>query len=183
MNPRNLDTIGPLMRSRAAPRRLGLAVGVLTILLPIGMDAGASQGSVPKVFKGIPQEKGLWRMELFGDQPPATAGGGPPKPSPGFSLCMDSLARMAKADGSGGQVPGSGQLAKCHSSVTEDEANRAVIETHCDNNQHYRTDIRRGGQKEFLLDVAGTANGQAFGLKSRYTYEGPCPASNAARQN
>jgi hypothetical protein len=119
------------------------------------------------VFKGVPTQKGSWRVEMLemrraGKDAPAGIG------MKGMSVCMDNALQLAKQ---GRQL---GEQHKCKTAVLKDTPNVAQIEAKCEHSS-YRSTITREGPNRYLIEGEGTGStGEPFSMKARYSYEGAC---------
>jgi hypothetical protein len=148
---------------RAATMLLTSLLGLAAPLLAMADE----EPPVPRVFKGVPTQKGSWRVEMLemrraGKDAPAGIG------MKGMSVCMDSAMQLAKQ---GRQL---GEQHKCKTAVLKDTPNVAQIEAKCEHSS-YRSTITREGPTRYLIEGEGTGStGEPFSMKARYSYEGAC---------
>jgi hypothetical protein len=128
---------------------------------------GADEPPMPRVFKGVPMQKGSWRVEMLEMHQPG-------KDAPaginlkGMSVCMDNAMELAK------QRRQAGEQRKCKVTVLKDTPNVAQIEAKCERSS-YRSTITREGANRYLIEGEGTGStGEPFSMKARYAYEGAC---------
>ena len=135
------------------------------VLALAGLPCAAADQPAPKLFHGMPQGKGQWRMEVL-------EGTGMPegRKPPTMTICTDNLAKQSekstpKPDPS------------CTRRVVKDTASEAVIETTCKGRTTVVT-MKRESDKSVLMEMASSGgNAPARNMKMRYTSLGACRAN------
>jgi hypothetical protein len=122
---------------------------------------------MPRVFKGVPTQKGSWRVEMLEMHRPG-------KDAPvglnlrGMSICMDNALQLANQ---GRQLV---EQRGCKTRVLKDTPTVAQIEAKCEH-ASYRSTITREGRNRYLIEGEGAgSSGEPFSVRARYSYEGAC---------
>jgi hypothetical protein len=155
-------------------KKIGI-IGAGLVVAGLSVPAyGAEALPAPKVFHGIPAQKGQWRVEILKMDGQGEKMQGAPMPQ-AMSICMDNLMDMGR---NAGNRSGSRQeeSQKCKSETLENTANRGVFQTNCEDGTSMRSTIVREGPKSFLIEASGSGRDAPFSMKSRYSYEGACKA-------
>lgn len=154
--------------------RIAIAAFAALVNLWIGTAAVAAEDvSSMQVMGGMPNMgKGQWTINIL------EGGGGMPRTA---SVCLDSLAQMARGPEMPGHKPGAQgqQQSECTSKVIENSATRGVVESTCPD-AAMRTTITRDGAKAYLMHAERIGKGEPYSMKARYSYDGPCKAGGAA---
>lgn len=134
------------------------------LILGAGAAVAAEQMPMPQVFRGTPFQKGQWKVEMLemrakGAEHP----GGTP---PAMTICMDDIREMGRSKA--GQA-GSEQR-NCNMRLLKDTATEAVFETVCPDGTT-RATVTREDAKTYLMQATGTAQGESYAMKARYTFD------------
>ncbi|MDH3315324.1 MAG: hypothetical protein OEN48_15975 [Betaproteobacteria bacterium] len=153
-----------------------IAIAALAVLVNLWISAAAVAAedvSSMQIMSGMPNMgQGQWTINVL------EGGGGMPKTA---SVCLDSLAQMARGPGMPGRKPGAQaeQRSECTSRVIENTSSRGVVESTCPD-AAMRTTITRDGAKAFLMHAERIGKGEPYSMKARYSYDGPCEAGGPA---
>ena len=125
--------------------------------------AAADELPVPKMFRGTPQEKGQWRMDVLEGGGRAGKLGAPPS----MNICTDNL--MKSSSEAGGPRGESG----CKGRLVEDTADEAVMEMTCPD-RNMTLSMKRESAKTMLMEMRSTGARGPENVKMRYTHLGAC---------
>jgi hypothetical protein len=130
----------------------------------LALPCAAADQPVPKMFHGMSQGKGQWRMEIL-DATDMPAG----KKPPAMTLCTDNLASQVQQ-----QKRSPGAESNCTRKVLKDTATEAVIESKC-KERTTTVSMKRENDKSVLMDMSSSGGGApARSMKMRYTSLGAC---------
>lgn len=144
-------------------RRLAVVIAAALIASSV---AHADEMPVPKVYEGVPMQRGSWRMELLemSGPPGAQAAKGTT-----VNLCLDSVVEMSK------QRKKSAPDAGCNHELIRDTPSEAIMESRCGESLT-RSRIAREGSQSFLIKVDESGPQGESSMQARYSYQGPCKA-------
>ena len=149
--------------------RLGFAASMLAALCLAPPAAAEDKPPVPKMFQGMGQQKGQWRVDLL-------EGGAGRRGAPSsMTLCTDNL--VGQAGGAPRAAPKGAP--SCTHRLLKDTPSEAVIETTCQDRTSTVT-MKREDAKTVLMDMTSTGRGGPHHMKMRYTSLGPCRAGQGA---
>jgi hypothetical protein len=126
--------------------------------------AFAQDMPVPKMFRGLEQQKGQYQVEILQGAAKARA--------PVMTICSDNLLKSS----SGLDKPRAGS--GCKHRLLKDTADEAVMESTCDERKSTVT-LKRDG-KSMLMDIESTGPRGPQTVKMRYTHLGPCREGQGA---
>jgi hypothetical protein len=134
--------------------------------------ATAAEPPVPRMFQGMPKDKGQWRMEileLFVDGKRDT------RAPPAMTLCTENLMRQSREQRGSGAAKDD---PSCTYRLLKDTASEAQMEMVC-KDATSRVNMKREGPKTVLMESETTGKRGTTTGKMRYTYEGACREGQA----
>jgi len=145
------------------------ALAALTLCTGI---AAAADPPVPRLFQGMPKDKGQWRMEIL---ELVVDGKREARAPQAMTLCTDNLMRSSRERGDSRR----GQDDSCTYRLLKDTPAEAEMEMVC-KDETTRVNMKREGAKTMLMESQTSGKRGASAGKMRYTYEGACREGQGA---
>lgn len=150
-------------------KRTLAALAALTLCTGI---AAAADPPVPRLFQGMPKDKGQWKMEILELVVDGKREVGAPQ---AMTLCTDNLMRSSRERGDSRRS----QDDSCTYRLLKDTPAEAEMETVC-KDETARVNMKREGPKTMLLESRTSGKRGTTTGKMRYTYEGACREGQGA---
>ncbi len=131
------------------------------------VGAVAADPPVPRLFQGMPKDKGQWKMEILELVVDGKREVGAPQ---AMTLCTDNLMRSSRERGDSRDAR---EDSGCTYRLLKDTPAEAEMETVCKDGTT-RVNMKREGPKTMLMESQTSGKRGTTTGKMRYTYEGAC---------
>lgn len=132
-------------------------------LFALSAPVAAQDQPVPRMFRGMPKEKGQWRMDVLEGGPRAGKSGAPAS----MTICTDNLMKSSS------EARGPRAESSCKSRLVKDTADEAVVEMTCPE-RNMTLSMKRENAKTLLMEMRSTGGRGPQNVKMRYTHLGAC---------
>jgi hypothetical protein len=132
----------------------------------------AADPPVPRLFQGMPTDKGQWRMEIL---ELVTDGKRDGRAAPAMTICSDNLMRQSRERGDARR---DAEDEACTHRLLKDTPSETQMESVC-KDATTRVNMKREGPKTVLMESESSGKRGTTGAKLRYTYEGACREGQA----
>jgi hypothetical protein len=127
-------------------------------LFAVIAPAAAQEPPVPRMLRGMPKEKGQWRMDIL------EGGRGAPA---SMTICTDNLIK------SSGEPRAPRGEPRCKGRLVKDTAEEAVMEMTCPD-RNMTLSMKRESAKSVLMQMHSSGGRGPQNMKMRYTHLGAC---------
>jgi len=129
--------------------------------------AAAADPPMPRLFQGMPADKGQWRMEILDVVVDGKRG---PQAAHAMTICTDNVMRESREQR---DAQRSRAESDCTYRLLKDTPTEAQMEIACKDGTS-RVNMKREGPKSVLMESEHSGKRGASTTKMRYTHEGPC---------
>ncbi len=135
--------------------------------------AVAADPPTPRLFQGMPKDKGQWRMEIL---ELVVDGKREARAPQAMTICTDNLMRSSRERGDARRGE---EDSGCTYRLLKDTPSEAQMEMVCKDGTT-RVNMKREGPKTMLMESETSGKRGSSSGKMRYTYEGACREGQAA---
>jgi hypothetical protein len=151
------------------PQNGGIMKRILAALAASALCTGvvaAADPPMPRLFQGMPKDKGQWRMEIL---ELVVDGKRETRTPQAMTLCTENLLRQSREQGNSRRE----EDPSCTYRLLKDTAAEAQMEMVC-KDATSRVNMKREGPKTVLMESETSGKRGTTTGKMRYTYEGAC---------